>query len=275
MSIFTMRQAKFPQLVVQPFIWFLLAAPWLRSQPETPPSLSLDQFQGERLHYQMEYLNLRVATLDFYVAPDNERNHPQFFHLNITAKSTGAATWLFSVNNRYEIDLEQQTLLPVKIHKTIRQKNVAYQRTITFDHLQRQAACDDSLNWPIPEPCYDYFSMLYFLRTQPLILDDTLRFYLDSEYRLSNVEVVVLKEPKPVSVPAGRFEAIALQLKFIPGIRTSRPWKTDLLTNRLTAPGSELLVYFSNDRYRYPLKIFYQQTSVQTQIILDSFHKGQ
>lgn len=270
-----MLPGKIPQVVVQLIIWLSLVAPGLWSQPQGQNSIALDQFLGERLRYKMEYLNLTVATLDFYLAPEMEFGNSTFFHLEISAKSGGAATWLFSVNNRYEIDIEQQTLLPARVHKIIRQKNVAYHRTITFDHRQHQAACNDSLTWPIPENCYDYFSMLYFLRTQPLAPADTLRFYLDSEYRLSNVEVIVLKERKSISVPAGRFEAIPLSIKFMAGARTSRPWKTDLLTNRLTAPGSELLVYLSDDRQRYPLKILYQQTSVQTQIILDAFHKGQ
>ncbi|MDZ7263379.1 MAG: DUF3108 domain-containing protein [candidate division KSB1 bacterium] len=255
-------------------IWLLLVAPGLWSQRQALTCISWEQLLGERLRYKMEYLNLSVATLDFHLAPKNEGSNSSSFRLSINAKSSGAVSWLFAVNNRYEIDIEPLSLLPARVQKTIRQKNVAYERTITFDHQRRQAACGDSLTWPIPDKCYDYFSMLYFLRTQPLLPGDTLQFYLDAEYRLSRVIAVVQNEPHTIRVPAGRFPALMVKIQFLPESNISRPWKTDLLTNRLTAPGSELAIYFSNDSYRFPLKIQYQQTSVQTQIILDSFHKG-
>lgn len=228
-------------------------------------------FLGEQLTFKMEYINLSVATLKFQIIDFV----PNSYHLKVQAKATRTASLMFKLDNIYETYFDQLTFLPSKIVKQIHQKNIKHELNFSFDHQKNSASLGDSISWSIPDDCFDYFSMLYFLRSQPLQPGDALSFHLDSEYIISKVEVKVLSDQETIKVPAGKFKAIKLNLKFTQVSQQGRPWRTDLLTNRLASPGSEITIWFSDDENRLPLKIAYHQSKIKTQIILKSFSRGQ
>ena len=227
-------------------------------------------FVGEQLIFKMEYLNLSVATLNFQI--DATQNN---YHLKAHARATRSARLMFKLDNVYETYFDKQNFLPIKVVKQIRQKNIQHRLNFSFDHQKNRASMGDSISWSIPGDCFDYFSMLYFLRSQELKPGDTFDFHLDSEFLISKVEAKVLFDEEVIKVPAGKFQSIKLNVKFTGVTHEPRPWKTDLLTNRLAAPGSEITIWFSNDEYRLPLKIAYLQSKIKTQIILESFSRGQ
>ena len=230
-------------------------------------------FCGEKLNYKMEYLNMKVANLDFVIASTNKNfNIPQY-QLSVKAQSTGFATKLFKIDNNYKTFFETENFLPIRSIKNINQKNIQHELVINFNHQIHQASINDSLFWSIPNPCYDYFSMLYFIRSQPWDRGDTLNFFLDSEYLISKVKAFVLPENKILKVPCGKFKTIKIQMKFQLLTEKKRPWKTDIISNRLAKPGSKLNIWLSDDELRLPLKISYFQTLANTKIVLNSFSR--
>lgn len=237
-----------------------------------PSEAKLDSYLlGELLSFKLEYLNLTVARLNFEMRAITAEN----YHLKVHAKSTGSANFMFKLDNLYETIFDRRTFLPNRIVKRIDQKNIQHELNVTFDHRDGLAKLGDSLTWQIPDDCFDYFSMLYYLRSQQLQPNEMLSFHLDSEYIISKVEAKVVSNQESVKVPAGKFKAIKLDLKFTQLTQRSRPWRTDLLTNRLAAPGSELTLWLSDDADRLPLKISYHQSQIKTQLVLDSFSRGQ
>jgi len=237
-------------------------------QSITPP------LNGERLIYKMKYLNFTVANLTFLTKDTTYMNRQKARFLKVTAKSSGSAGMLFRLDNRYHVYFDKNNFLPLQITKNINQKNIQHVLMIHYDHNLNKATIGDTLCWKIPVDCYDYFSMLYFLRSQLFNFGDTIRFHLDSEYLISKAEVVVLPETEFIKTPAGRFSSIKVKINFTALRDESRPWKTDLLTNRLAAPGSELIIWLSDDELRLPLKISYQRSKINTHIILESFQRG-
>ncbi len=227
-------------------------------------------FIAEQLIFKMEYLNLSVATLKFQTIDTIQNN----YHIRVQTSATRTAHLLFKLDNVYEIYFNKSTFLPSKSVKRINQKNIKHELNIYFDHQQKKASLGDSISWSIPDDCFDYFSMLYFLRNQDLKPDDSIHFHLDSEYLISKVEAKVLSDQELIQVPAGKFQSIKLNLKFSAVTHEPRPWQTDLLTNRLASPGSEITIWFSDDENRLPLKIAYHQFKIKTQIVLVSFSRG-
>ena len=228
-------------------------------------------FIREQLTFKMEYLSLSVATLNFQINESASNN----FHLKVQARATRSASLMFKLDNVYETYFDKQSFLPNKVVKQIRQKNIRHELNFSFDHQKNKASLGDSISWFIPGDCFDYFSMLYFLRSQELSPGDSLSFHLDSEYIVAKAEAKVLPEQQIIHVPAGKFNSRKLSLKFSAVTHQSRPWRTDLLTNRLASPGSEITIWFSDDENRLPLKIVYHQSQIKTQIVLDSFSRGQ
>lgn len=230
-------------------------------------------FCGEKLNYKMEYLNMNVADLTFWVENNKHNLDPPEWELNLKAQSTGFATKLFKIDNYYKTYFKTENFLPLKSIKNINQKNIQHELVINFDQQIHQASINDSLFWSIPNPCYDYFSMLYFIRSQPWEKGDTLNFFLDSEYLISKVKAFVMPENKILKLPCGKFKTIKIQMKFQLLTKKKRPWKTDIITNRLAKPGSKLNIWLSDDELRLPLKISYFQSLVNTKIILNSFSR--
>ena len=251
------------------FIWFILIIFGL-VQIEGNNSPMNQNFIGEQLVFKMEYLNLSVATLKFQIIATVQTN----YHLRIHARATRTARLLFKLDNVYETFFDRTTFLPSKAIKKIHQKNIQHDLTINYDQQQNRASVGDSITWSIPDDCYDYFSMLYLLRSQQLNAGDRLYFHLDAEFLISKVTVKVLPDREVIQVPAGKFESIKLNIKFSKISKKPRPWKTDLLTNRLAAPGSEITLWFSNDSDRLPLKIAYHRSKIKTQVVLKSFSRG-
>jgi hypothetical protein len=251
------------------FAIFILAFSNLQAQPQKQNIQPV--YFGERLNFSMKYLNMKVANLEFSVS-DSIKNLSQPQHqLSIKAYSTPFATKLFKINNSYTTLFFSDNFLPLKSTKKIDQKNIQQKVVLDFDHQNYQATFNDSISWFLPSPCYDYFSMLYFLRSYPWEKHDTLSFFLDSEYLISKVEAILLQESEILKVPCGKFSTIKIQLNFKSTTKVKRPWKTDILTNRLAKPGSKLNIWLSNDRQRLPLKIFYLQSFVKTSITLVSY----
>lgn len=225
----------------------------------------------ETLKYRMEYLNLHVADLKFELFAKTKKDISIEKYLKVTAKSTGIAGNLFNVDNEYSVLWEDDSYLPVKIIKNIKQKNIEHHIQINFDHAGLLAVKDDSVRWSIPRDCFDYFSMLYFYRENLFEANDRAEYYLDSEFLISKIRMTALPERELIEVPAGSFPSFKLEIQFEPVTKIRRPWKTDILTNRLAKPGSKLNIWFSDDEHRVPLKIEYLTSILSTKILLVSF----
>ena len=217
---------------------------------------------SEKLKFHLNYLRMNVATLEFQF----EKRTPEkkAVALTIEAQSSRAVNSLFYVNNCYELILNEANFLPRFVRKTINQKNVDYLRIQRFDHQQGKVAVDDTFQYDVPEPCYDYFSMLYFLRFGVADTSSMVNFYLDGEFVISHVKAVFSRDTREIEVSGGKFTATEVKLEFSSYRKEKRPWKTDLLTNRLTKSGSEVLIFLSADARRLPLKIIYRNSWTRT-----------
>ena len=224
----------------------------------------------EQLNYSMEFLNLPAGTIDFNVTAVEHIDSTDVYHLIVTAKTNKIFSPLFKVQNKYESFFDTTSFLPLILKKDIEQKNIHQRLIINFDHKQQKASFSDSVSWSIPDSCYSFFSMLYFLRNQTYLKNDTIQFYLDSE-NLPSEGRAVFTEKKIISIPAGKFKAIEVHLQFEPLTSISRPWKTDLLTNRLANPNSKITIWFSDDKHRLPLIIKFEQKGFDVKLVLKQF----
>ena len=221
----------------------------------------------EQLKFHLYYLNLHVATLEFQFRESTE--HPEQALLTVFAKATPTAKKFFPVDNRYALQFNKANFLPDFIKKQIDQKNVHYTRMQKFDHLHKFVTIDSTYRYEIPEKCFDYFSLLYFLRFGDV--HDSAEVFLDGEAIVSKVFVTVSPDTHVVSVPAGDFQAYQMRIHISKNDKKKRPWKTDLLTNRLTKPGSDITIFFSADSRRLPLKVIYRNSWTRTQLQLVDF----
>lgn len=227
-------------------------------------------YVGEELSYRMSYMNLPAGTLNFDVLDIQTKDTLAVYRLLVAAKTNKIFSPLFGIQNHYESYLETRTFLPVILEKDIRQKNIQQRFTIHFNHSKHIASVGDSIFWSIPDSCHHFFSMLYFLRNQALKPGDSLVFNLDAE-NLPSRGKAIIGEKQELTVPAGKFQAIEMNIKFKRLSSKPRPWKTDLLTNRLANPDSEIKIWLSDDHYRLPLKVQFKQIDFDVKLVLKDY----
>lgn len=236
------------------------------------PSLGTAQlshlFESEKMIFKMVYLKFPAGTLIFQLRGLNEHNGVPCYRLDVQAETNAVFSPLFGIKNRYESCFDTTTFLPYYLKKEIHQKNIEQIRTIQFDHENNVAQIGDSIRWDIPPASLGFFSMVYFLRKQRFSEQDTISFNLDSENLPSRGSAYIIGRKK-IPTSLGAMDALKVGLSFEPLTREERPWKTDLLTNRLANPYAKISFWFSDDDLRLPLIIEFEQKHSKAKLILE------
>ena len=229
---------------------------------------------GEQLNYRMEFLGLPAGSISFDVVTTKNIDSISLYHLKVKAQTNKLFSPLFGIQNKYESYFDTSTFLPQILKKDVKQKNIVQHFSINFNQQQNKASINDSTSWNIPDSCYSFFSMLYFLRNQYFLIGDTIKFNLDSE-NLASTCKATLANSKIISTPAGKFKAIEVKLSFKPLTTSPRPWKTDLMTNRMANPNSKMSIWLSDDQSRLPLIIQFSQKRSKVKLVLKQFRLAQ
>lgn len=209
--------------------------------------------------YTINHHNLPTTKLTFAFGDTLAIDGNDYFELGISARNLNFSNILFRVDNQYRLLIHTKTFLPLQIEKKIDQKNIQDHTTIFYDQLTHVARKDSLFSWRIPEACHNYFSMLFFLRKQPLNPGDCYSFSLDVEFVIWQVTACVAG----IETPDGMQPSIRIDLAYQPiSGQSGRPWKTDILTNRIAQKGGRMSVWFQADSSRRILRVDYDPATL-------------
>lgn len=215
--------------------------------------------------YTIKHLKMPTTKLTFTFRDTIIKNESEYFELFVTAKNQNIFNFLFRVENEYRTQIQNNTFLPLRMEKKINQKNIEEQTVIIYDQASHLAYKDSSFSWTLPVACHNYFSMLFFLRNQPLHPGDCYTFNLDVEYLTWEVEACV-QQLEAIELDNRNDTAIRVDLNYKSLTNDhKRPWKTDLLTNRIARKGGKMVVWFGSGKNRPILRVNYDK---QTFMIL-------
>jgi len=248
-----------PETRTYPMNWFIVLC-LLLSCAEARSELVADQPRPatgrvEIIAYDLTYFGLPASSIVFETRSPCDSSK---ILIHAEARSSGLWSKLFRVDNRYQTRIDRRRLLPVEYSKQIDQKNVQHAWTITYHQDQQRAVIDSARVWSIPSDCHNFFSMLYRIRRFDFERGDSLVLNLDVETLLWRV--TIRREAfEALSTPEGKFDAIKLACDFEPlNPDYKRPWKTDVLTNRIARADATGYIWISRDAPRVLLKIDYQ-----------------
>jgi len=211
--------------------------------------------------YKIHYLNLPGTRLFFFIQRMNQPPQPPQIKLKVQAQTVGVFSFLFKVDNLYETVFSGDNFMPDYLFKKVDQKNIQQIWTIRYLQTEHLAVIDSSRRWEIPPQCHNYFSMLFFLRHQPLQLNDTYRFNLDVEYLGWQVTAQVL-DKTVLLLSQQDLATIKVELNFSPfKSDQQRPWKTDLLTNRIAKEAEPMFIWFGDDDQRLIYRVDYNSNT--------------
>jgi len=230
------------------------------SNLKTSAYASEDQLT-EIWEYKIQYLNLPSTKLIFFIHSLNQPPQPAQIKLKVQAQTVGVFSFLFKVDNLYETVFSGDNFMPDYLYKKVDQKNIQQTWTIRYHQTEHLAVLDSTRRWEIPPQCHNYFSMLFFLRNQPLQLNETYCFNLDVECLGWQVTAQVL-DKTVLSLNQQDLATIKMELNFAPfKCDQQRPWKTDLLTNRIAKEAEPMFIWFGDDDQRLIYRVDYDSNT--------------
>lgn len=144
--------------------------------------------------YSISYLNIPSTDLTFLINESFMQEDRKLLRIDITAKTYGVLSRFFWVDNQYTVLIEPESYLPISLSKRINQKNIQQNWTIHYDNIRNLAWLDSGSSWTISPDCHNFFSMLFFLRLQPLESGERYSLNLDVEQLAWGADISVKKK---------------------------------------------------------------------------------
>jgi hypothetical protein len=213
---------------------------------------SQPNFLGENLTAEISFLNIPVATANLRVTQETSEVGQPVFHLAISAKSTPFYSILYRVDNRYDSFFTWPEVRTLRYQRHISEPGVDLRRVVTYQN--GLAHCGQEEPVPVPPEVGDIFSTLYALRGQPLRDDQVIDSPLDLDGQLWLVRAKVLGRER-VKTRLATHQAIKVQVNYLRADQTQRDRsKSDILTNNLVREKTRVIIWFSDDERKIPLK---------------------
>ncbi len=162
---------------------------------------------GERLDYEVKFGAIKVGSARMQItAVESIRGRPAF-HTLFTVRG---GTFFYKVDDRYESWIDTATLSSLRSIQDVDQGS--YERTRRFEiYPDREVYTEnDGPEKPSVANPLDDGSFLYFIRTVPLTIGNTVDFNRYFRPDRNPVRIRVLRRER-VQVPAGTFNTIVIQ----------------------------------------------------------------
>jgi hypothetical protein len=255
-------------LLILPFIFASLGQAAADPSPEVTRLLS----EGERLTYDVTWLGIKAGQATLEARGIVPLNGHLAYHLVTTAQSTPAISKIYRVDDRTESYLAPEPMRALRFEKHLREgryrhssqtvfhheKGIAVFRYLDFSRVPRDITRLEEAErygkyvdqeFPLTPGALDELSVLYYVRTLPLLLGSTLHARVFASRKNWELEVKVLGR-EPLETALGRRETLVVEplLKF-EGIFQRK---------------GRMIVWLTDDAERIPVRM-------KSQVVIGSF----
>jgi Protein of unknown function (DUF3108) len=181
----------------------------------------------------------------------NKNDSDDAFVVTTTARSQGFVSLLYRVQDEFRSVFNPETLCSTEISKQINEGRRHKITKITFDSGRGLAILDErdveARNNPpkhdehkIPSCVQDIISAFYFVRSQPLRVGQEVKLAINDGSKTRTVVAAVTARRK-IRTPLGIHEALRVE--------------PTVFGNLYEKKKGKLVIWFSDDKYHYPLRI--------------------
>ena len=129
---------------------------------------------GEKLIYDVSFAGIKAGKAFLEVLGDNKNNNSNEIHIRFTAKTSFPFSSIYSINDQIDTWLDSKDLFSKRILKSINQGNYSKESETIIDNKNFISITNkDTTN--IEGYIYDPYSLIYVLRTKPLIIGETIK----------------------------------------------------------------------------------------------------
>ena len=197
---------------------------------------------GEILNYNASFSNIKAARGSLKVLDKETVNGVKTYHVQFTAYTTGITDYLFPIDDVIDLWLTEDSLIPVKVKMDINEGKYHKKRNLDLYHdLGYAIIGNDTI--PMKSGTHSPYSLFYFFRNQDVSTFDGEILNTIQGKTITPLKVNV-DENIQISVPAGDF----LCSRVTPERIDKKQFKNK----------ASMFILFSNDDYRYPVKIWFK-----------------
>lgn len=241
------------------------------------PANAQDYLIGETASYKLTYLSIPAVNITLSVPEKIAFYGKPAYHVAATAKTNTVFSAFYKVDNRYDIYIDSASGLPIVMYKKVRQKTLEHEMTIRYDHNRRKIRLEGGkyavpLDTTLMEQAHNFFSMIYFLRRQPLMMPQTFKLNLDVETEHWIVDMRVTGT-ETVEAAEQTWETRRVDFTFTPLQEEKKRRKTDILTRRLVTSKTKLSFWIGMQP-PYPfVKVVFEMSPFNTYTILSDISR--
>ena len=202
--------------------------------------------KGEVLEYDASYGIFSAAKATLSIQPQSVLiNGRPSIHVIGKAKSLGTFNWFFKIEDRYETYIDEETLLPGKFVRHVREGGYKLDRGVTFDQNNNKALVVEkkTVSYKIAPNTQDMLSAFYYLRTLDLQNAKVGQIYVvntffDKEMYPMKIKYIGKEE---INTGLGKFNC----LKFRPTVEEGRVFKEE----------EDMTLWISDDANKVPIRL--------------------
>ena len=201
----------------------------------------------EEMKFDITYLGINIVTASFKYSNDS---------LGVYAYNNSISRILKKMNNHYTItyQVDDSLFLPKSYKKDIDQKKYFENRVVQYDREKNIAFRTDYLSnkkkhYNISTYVRDFFSTLMYLRINKA---DKINFNLDVNSVLWNGKSVFLKN-EIIKIGGKQYACKKYKITYKKE-KSGKNENTDMLTNNLVGKNKVLYLWFTDDKFRIPIK---------------------
>jgi uncharacterized protein DUF3108 len=191
--------------------------------------------KGECLTYIVKWEFVTGGTASMNISRDS--TNPSCLRIEAQARSTGIVDLFFEVRDTFRSVVDAQTLLPSRFDR--RQHEGSYHRDSTYIFDQKRQLVRSNGNViPTGGPVYDMLSIVYRVRTLPLVVGQSVSAEVYEGGKVYPTEVKVLRRER-VKIRAGTFDCLVTE----PVLRSEALFKQK----------GKIWIWFTDDTLRIPV----------------------
>ncbi len=195
---------------------------------------------GEILHYQASFAKVNAATAQLKVVGLDTIQNTPVYHVQFSAITKGVMNYVFPIKDQIDLWLDKKSLLPLRIHSNIREGEFRKQDDIFIPKNSNYLISNnDTIN--INEPVHSPYSLFYYIRKSNFSINKKKFIYTIDSKKIRYLELQI-NDSISVNVPAGKFNCFEVT-----------PVGLD---NKKFKNNADMSMLFSQDSYRYPVKIW-------------------
>ena len=194
---------------------------------------------GEKLTYNVSFTGITAGQASLEVVNDTVVNNNHQLHIRFNARTTFPVSSIYTINDQVDTWLDSKYLYTKKLTKNIREGNYKNDSYTIIDYDQSIAITNGD-TVIIDQFLRDPYSLFYFLRTIPLIIDETIDFTAFDGKKITPFQVIT-KTKETINTMAGTFSCLV--------VKPFRKGAT-LLKNK-----GDMMIWFSDDKIRLPIQI--------------------